>query len=81
MKIKLQGSETDLTSASSVGNSRLVRVYNSTAGDLVMTQKTGSTVIGTMSVQSKTVELISKNPAETLEGGAGLKVVSVAYAD
>tara|TARA_B100001093_G_scaffold117878_2_gene110340 strand:+ start:1291 stop:1536 length:246 start_codon:yes stop_codon:yes gene_type:complete len=78
MKIRLMGSETNLTSATAVGNATLVRVYNSTAGDLVMTHKTGSTVVGTMTVQSKTIELVKKLPAETLEGGAGLKVVSVA---
>ena len=68
----------DLSSATALGNATLVRVYNSTAGDLVMTQKTGSTVIGTMTIPSKAIELISKMPADTLEGGAGLKAVSIA---
>ena len=43
-----------------------------------MTQKTGSTVIGTMTIPSKAIELISKMPSDTLEGGAGLKAVSIA---
>ena len=47
MKIKLMAAQGDLSSATALGNATLVRVYNSTAGDLVMTQKTGSTVIGT----------------------------------
>ena len=68
----------DLTSATALNNATLVRVYNSTAGDLVMTQKTGSTVIGTMTIPSKAIELISKMPSDTLEGGAGLKAVSIA---
>lgn len=79
MKIKLQGSQSDLTAASNVGRGALVRVYNSTAGDLVLTQKSGATVLGTMTIPSKGVELISKSPTDTLEGGVGLKVVSVAY--
>jgi len=78
MKIKLMAAQGDLSSATALGNATLVRVYNSTAGDLVMTQKTGSTVIGTMTIPSKAIELISKMPADTLEGGAGLKAVSIA---
>lgn len=79
MKIKLQGSQSDLTTASTVGRAGLVRVYNATAGDLLLTQKDGSDVIGTMTVKAKDIEFVSKLPAQTLEGGAGLKVVSVAY--
>jgi len=78
MKIKLLGSQGDLTTATSLNNATLVRVYNSTAADMVLTQKTGSTVIGTMTIPSKAIELVSKMPADTLEGGAGLKVVSIA---
>jgi hypothetical protein len=78
MKIKLLGSQGDLTSATTLNNATLVRVYNSTAADMTLTQKTGSTVIGTMTIPSKVIELVSKMPADTLEGGAGLKVVSIA---
>jgi|SaaInlStandDraft_1057018.scaffolds.fasta_scaffold125799_3 hypothetical protein len=78
MKIKLLGSQGDLTSATTLNNATLVRVYNSTAADMTLTQKLGSTVLGTMTVPSKGIELVSKMPADTLEGGAGLKVVSIA---
>ena len=56
-----------------------VRVYNGTNAAIVMTQKDGSTVVGTMSVGAGAVELIIKQPAHTLEGGAGLKAVHVAH--
>lgn len=79
MKIRVLGSEGTLASANAVGNAKLVRVYNSGASDLVLTHKTGSTVIGTMTVPSKAIELVKKLPAETLEGGAALKAVNVAY--
>ncbi len=79
MKIKLMGSQTDLSAASTVGRAGLVRVFNSTNAAILMTQKDGSTVVGTMSVGAGAVEHVSKLPAQTLEGGAGLKVVSVAY--
>ena len=78
MKIKLLGSQGDLTSATTLNNATLVIVYNSTAADMTLTQKLGSTVLGTMTVPSKGIELVSKMPADTLEGGAGLKVVSIA---
>mgnify|MGYP003642582046 CR=1 FL=1 len=78
MKIKMLGSQSDLTAATDLSHATLVRVYNSTAGDLVLTQKLGSTVLGTMTVPSKGIELVSKMPADTLEGGVGLKVVSIA---
>ncbi len=78
MKIRLLGSQGDLASATDMGKATLVRVYNSTAADMLLTQKTGSTVIGTMTVCKYTVELVSKMPADTLEGGAGLKAVSIA---
>ena len=49
-----------------------------TAADVVMTQKLGAVVLGTMTIPSKAIELVSKMPADTLEGGAGLKAVSIA---
>ena len=78
MKIKLLGSQGDLTSATDMGKATLVRVYNSTAADVVLTQKSGSTVLGTMTIPSKAIELVSKMPADTLEGGAVFKAVSIA---
>jgi hypothetical protein len=79
MKIKLMGSQTDLTSATSVGNASLVRVFNGTNAAILMTQKAGSAVVGTMSVGAGAVEHVIKQPAHTLEGGAGLKVVHVSH--
>ena len=78
MKIKLQGSQSDLTAATNLSFATLVRVYNSGAADLVLTQKEGATVIGTITIPSKGIELIRKMPSETLEGGAALLAVSVA---
>lgn len=78
MKIKLQGSQGNLATATNMSFATLVRVYNSGAGDLVLTQKEGAVVIGTMTIPSKGIELIRKMPSETLEGGAALLAVSVA---
>ena len=46
MLIKLQGSETTLTSATSVGNASLVRVYNSGGTALLVTQKDADNLKG-----------------------------------
>ena len=81
MLIKLQGSETNLTSATSVGNASLVRVYNSGGTALLVTQKNGSDVVGTVTVAGGGVEYIVKTPAHTLEGGAALKAVHVGFAN
>jgi hypothetical protein len=78
MKIKLLGSQGNLTTATSLGYATLVRVYNSGDADLLLTQKEGATIIGTMTIPSKGIELIRKMPSETLEGGALLLVVSIA---
>jgi len=78
MKIKLLGSQGNLTTATSLEYATLVRVYNSGDADLLLTQKEGATIIGTMTIPSKGIELIRKMPSETLEGGALLLVVSIA---
>tara|TARA_B100001939_G_scaffold345514_1_gene362266 strand:- start:1991 stop:2236 length:246 start_codon:yes stop_codon:yes gene_type:complete len=81
MKLKLNGSEGDLTSASSVSLARLVRVYNSGGSDLLLTQKNSSgTTIGTVTVKTKEVVFIKKEGLDTLEGGAALKVVNINFA-
>ena len=78
MKIRLQGSQGDLTAASNVGFATAVRVYNSGGTDLLLTQKEGAAVVGTITIAKYTSEVIVKQPADTLEGGAALKVVSIA---
>ena len=80
MLIRLLGSETNLTSATNVGFATLVRVYNSGGSALLVTLKDGSTVKGTVTIAGGATEFIGKTPAHTLEGGAALKVVKVAYA-
>jgi len=76
--IKLLGSETDLTSASTVGQAKVVRVYNSGAAAL-LTLKTGSTTVGTVTVKQFECINVEKGPAQTLEGGAAFKVVSLGF--
>ena len=80
--LRLLGSESDLTSATNLGFAKLVRVYNSGASDLVVTQKAaGGYTLATVSVKTKDIVFIAKAGDDTLEGGAALKVVSIAFAN
>lgn len=82
-KIKVMASEGDLTSASNVNNATVVRLYNTHTTDLLITRKTDApAVVGTITVKTGTVELIEKDPTDTLEAasnGSSVKVVSIAY--
>ena len=80
--LKLLGSEGNLTSANALSLAKLVRVYNSGASDLVVTHKSaGGSTLGTVTVKTKDIVFIRKSGTDTLEGGAALKAVSVAFTD
>ena len=80
--LRLTGSEGDLTSANALTLAKLVRVYNSGNSDLLVTQKAaGGSTLATVTVKSKDIVFIAKAGTDTLEGGAALKAVSIAFAD
>lgn len=77
---KLLGSETDLTAATTVDDGVLIRLYNSGSADIVVTQKDSEgTTIGTMTVPGGAVNYIQKEYTDTLEGGAAVLAVSIAW--
>jgi hypothetical protein len=82
-KINVMASEGDLTSASNVNNATVVRLYNTHSADLLITRKTAApATVGTVTVKTGTVELIEKDPTDTLEAASNgnlVKVVSIAY--
>ena len=81
--VKLLGSEVSVSNtASNIGNAKLVRIYNGNAADKVVTVKSGSDVVGTVTLVTKEVIYLMKLSQETIEapaGTAGVKAVSVAY--
>lgn len=78
--IKLLGSQTDLTSATTVGEASVVRVLATAAGTI--TQKAaGGATLGTIQMLANTEIVLAKAPANTLEGGATFKVVKIAYSN
>tara|TARA_B100000579_G_scaffold211004_1_gene172365 strand:+ start:203 stop:457 length:255 start_codon:yes stop_codon:yes gene_type:complete len=84
MLIKVLAAEGDLTSASNVDTATVVRLYNGHSGAVVITRKTGSTTIGSITVHQNHEIYLEKDPTDTLTasaGGSAVKVVKVAYAN
>tara|TARA_Y100001958_G_C20923798_1_gene337006 strand:- start:198 stop:461 length:264 start_codon:yes stop_codon:yes gene_type:complete len=81
--VKLLGSEVAVSNtASNIGNAKVVRIYNGNAADKVVTVKSGSDVVGTVTLITKEVIYLMKLSQETIEvpaGTSGVKAVSVAY--
>lgn len=59
----------------------LVRVFNDTANAVLLTLKSGSTTIGTVTCKAGEVIFVRKKSAETLEADAGVKTVAVGFGD
>ena len=79
--IKLLGTEAALSTATTLGNAQVVRIYNDTAGAVLITVKQDSTTIGTITVKAGDVVFIQKKSAETIAAGAAVKAVAVGYGD
>ena len=82
--LKLLGSEATLsTTASNVGRAKLVRVLNTDTTARLVTIKSGSDTLGTITLAPSEVQNIMKLPAETLEvataASTKVKAVSIAY--
>jgi hypothetical protein len=79
--IKLLGSETNLSTATAFNNAQLVRVYNNTAGDILVTVKQDATTTGTVTVKAGSIEFIRKQSSETIQAASAVKAVAIAYGD
>jgi hypothetical protein len=79
--LKLLGTEAALSSATTLSGAQLVRVYNDTAGAVLLTVKLDSTTTGTVTVKAGDTVFVRKQAAETIEAGAAVKAVSVGFGD
>lgn len=79
--IKLLGSQTDLTAATTVGEATVVRVLATAAGTITQKAAAGGATLGTIQMLANTEIVLAKAPANTLEGGATFKVVKIAYSN
>lgn len=81
MLIKLLGSETTLTSATNVNKATVVRLHNTGSSTLITLKNAEDTpvTLGTFTLAGGEIAYVEKDPTDTLEGGAGIKAVKVAY--
>ena len=80
--MKVLSAESNLASATNVGNSTVVRVYNSDSSAGTITKKNAAgTTLGTMTVPAGEVVYCEKQYTDTLEGGATLKASQIAYSN
>ena len=78
--MKVLSAETNLSSATNVGNASVVRIFNSDSSAATVTRKdSGGSTIGTFTVGAGEVIYCEKNYTDTLEGGSTLKVSKTAY--
>ena len=81
--MKLLSAETNLESATSVGNNPLVRIYNSHDVDILTVIRKDNTgdQIGTYNVPPNKIMYCQKAYTDTLEGGAALKATAIGYSE
>ena len=79
--LKLLGTEAALSTATTLSGAQLVRVYNDTAGAVLLTVKLDSTTTGTVTVKAGDVVFVRKTAAETIAAASAVKAVSVAFGD
>lgn len=80
MNIKPISTETTLTSATTVDSATLVRLLNTSTATLI-TIKEGLATVATFTIAASEVVLVEKDAAQTLEGGAAIKAVKVAFSN
>lgn len=78
--IKLLAEETNLASATTVNDANLIRVYNSTGAGILMTLKeSGGATKGSITIPPGEEYDVQKEHDDTVEGGAGLLAVKLAF--
>jgi hypothetical protein len=77
--IKIIGSEIALSTANTVGSASLVRVYNNTAGAVLITRANTAGTIGTCTLGAGGVEYYSKVSSDTLASNVAVRAASVAF--
>lgn len=77
--IKIIGSEVSLSTASNVGLAVAVRLYNNTAGAVLVTRATsGAVTIGTVTLAVGEIMYVQKQPTDTLAAASAIRAAAVA---
>lgn len=77
--IKLIASEVALSTANTISSASVVRVFNNTAGAVLITIANTSGPTGTCTLGAGAVEYFIKNPTDTVASNVAVRAVSVAY--
>lgn len=77
--IKLTGSEIELTTANTVGNATLVRLFNNTAGQVLITHANDTETLGTVTMGAGHIEYLIKLSTDTVASNAAIRAVGVAF--
>lgn len=77
--IKLIGSEIALSTANTVGTATVVRLYNNTAGAVLITLANTGGTIGTCTLGAGAIEYHQKAPADTLASNTAIRAAKVAF--
>jgi len=76
--IKVKGTATDVTTANTVSNSKLVRIY-ATAETTITVADDTPTTLGTFVMPAGSVEYVEKNPTDTIAADVSVSCTPVSY--
>jgi len=77
--IKLIGSEIALSTANTVSLASLVRVFNNTAGAVVITRANSTVTIGTCTLGAGSIEYYVKVSTDTIASNIAVRATSIAF--
>lgn len=80
--IEVLGVEAEITTATTVGNAHVVRLYHDGGSDTLVTIKNSDgTTLGTITLQANTITYIKKRPTDTITVAEATKAVAIAFGD
>ena len=77
--VKLLGTEIALSTANTVGTASVVRVYNNTAGAVLVTRAASGSTVGTVTLAAGEIIYLQKASSDTIASNAAVRAVSVAF--
>lgn len=80
--IQVLGTEASITTATTVGNAHVVRLYHTGGSDTLVTIKnSGGTTLGTFTLKADEVTFVKKAATDTITCADATLAVSVAFGD
>jgi hypothetical protein len=75
--VKVLSTEIALSTANTVSNASVVRMYNNTAGAVLITRANGGGTIGTITLAAGATEYLQKAPTETFASNTAIRAAAV----